>query len=65
MKAKLKPKCAFVVMAGDLPIGVFKDEPAAREFAHGLNDPPSSIEHTVTSVRLYEYKVGAAKESTT
>lgn len=58
-----KPKQVYVIMTGDQPVAVFRDEPAAQEFAQGLRDEGGSFEHTVMPVRLYEYKVGPMRDS--
>lgn len=60
-----KPKYVSVVLSGDLPIAVFRDAPAALEYAQGLRDEGGSFVYSVMSVRLYEYKVGPMRESGT
>lgn len=57
-----KPKFVSVVMEGDDPIAVFRDEPAAQEFAQGKREERTSFSYSVKPVRLYEYSVGPMKE---
>jgi hypothetical protein len=53
-----KPKYLFVIQASDVPVAVFRDEAAAREFMGGLGEASPDTVHGLFTVRLYEYSVG-------
>lgn len=52
-----KPKEVYVIQAGDLPVAVFRDYPAAIEHMNGLCAEAPATVHGVFKVRLYEYSV--------
>lgn len=56
-----KPKNMYVIQAGELPVAVFRDHPAAQEFMAGLCEESPEVVHALFTVRLYEYSVGPAK----